>query len=419
MNYSIPKDIFVKAAKEYGTPLWIYNRETIEERVKETKVFDVVRYAQKACSNLSVLALMKRLGVVVDAVSAGEIVRALKAGYKGGIEKGKAPEIVYTADIFDADALELVKQHKIPVNIGSPDMIEQLAAAGIRTDLTLRVNPGLGHGHSSKVNTRGNIAKHSVWHEQIKECVKLAQKHGMWISGLHMHIGSGSDFEHLAKVCDSMCDAARALGSHLKTISAGGGLPISYKEEEKGNRIDMQLYFELWDKARKRIEQSIGHSVSLEVEPGRYLVAESGYLVSEIRAIKKQADNTFYLVNAGFTDLVRPSFYGSYHGISIIACDDRELNESENVIVAGPLCESGDVFTQEEGGFVVTRNLPKAQVGDLLILHDAGAYGASMSSNYNSRRYAAEAMYSKGELKLIRERQSFEQMLQNDKVIDF
>lgn len=419
MSYSIPKDIFVKAAKEYGTPLWIYNRETIEERVKETKVFDVVRYAQKACSNLSVLALMKRLGVVVDAVSAGEIVRALKAGYKGGIEKGKAPEIVYTADIFDADALELVKQHKIPVNIGSPDMIEQLAAAGIRTDLTLRVNPGFGHGHSSKVNTGGDLSKHGVWHEQIKECVKLAQKHGMWISGLHMHIGSGSDFEHLAKVCDSMCDAASALGSHLKTISAGGGLPISYKEEEKGNRIDMQLYFELWDKARKRIEQSIGHSVSLEVEPGRYLVAESGYLVSEIRAIKKQADNTFYLVNAGFTDLVRPSFYGSYHGISVIASDNRELNESENVIVAGPLCESGDVFTQEEGGFVVTRNLPKAQVGDLLILHDAGAYGASMSSNYNSRRYAAEAMYSKGELKLIRERQSFEQMLQNDKVIDF
>ena len=124
-------------------------------------------------------------------------------------------------------------------------------------------------------------------------------------------------------------------------------------------------------------------------------------------------------MNAGFTDLVRPSFYGSYHGISIVAGNDRELNESENVIVAGPLCESGDVFTQEEGGFVVTRNLPKAQVGDLLILHDAGAYGASMSSNYNSRRYAAEAMYSKGELKLIRERQSFEQMLQNDKVIDF
>ena len=168
MNYSIPKDIFVKAAKEYGTPLWIYNRETIEERVKETKVFDVVRYAQKACSNLSVLALMKRLGVVVDAVSAGEIVRALKAGYKGGIEKGKAPEIVYTADIFDADALELVKQHKIPVNIGSPDMIEQLAAAGIRTDLTLRVNPGFGHGHSSKVNTGGDLSKMAFGMNKLK-----------------------------------------------------------------------------------------------------------------------------------------------------------------------------------------------------------------------------------------------------------
>jgi len=257
-----------------------------------------------------------------------------------------------------------------------------------------------------------------VWHEQIKDCVKLAQANGMWITGLHMHIGSGSDFEHLSQVCDAMVDASRRLGSHLRTISAGGGLPIPYHEEDKCNRIDMQAYYDLWDKARKNIQQSIGHEVHLEVEPGRYLVAESGYLMAEIRAVKKQGDNLFYLLDAGFTDLVRPSFYGSYHGISIIARDGREMNEMVDAVVAGPLCESGDVFTQEEGGFVVTRKLPKAKVGDLLILHDAGAYGAAMSSNYNSRRYAAETMYTNGELKVIRERQTFEQLLQNDRVID-
>ena len=383
-NYSIPQEVFVKAAEQYGTPLWIYDRATIEKCVKDVQVFDTVRFAQKACPNLSVVSLIRKLGCVVDAVSAGEIVRALKAGFKGGVQKGKAPEIVYTADIFDKDALELVKEHNI----------------------------------ARKTNTGGDLSKHGIWHEQIKDCIKLAQANGMWITGLHMHIGSGTDFEHLAQVCDAMVDASRRLGSHLRTISAGGGLPIPYHEEEKGNRIDVKAYYDLWDKARKNIQQSIGHDVHLEVEPGRYLVAESGYLMAEIRAVKKQGDNLFYLVDAGFTDLVRPSFYGSYHGISIIARDGRELNETVDAVVAGPLCESGDVFTQEEGGFVVTRKLPKAKVGDLLILHDAGAYGAAMSSNYNSRRYAAETMYTNGELKVIRERQTFEQLLQNDRVID-
>ncbi len=184
-NYSIPQEVFVKAAEQYGTPLWIYDRATIEKRVKEVQVFDTVRFAQKACPNLSIVALVRKLGGVVDAVSAGEIVRALKAGFKGGVQKGKAPEIVYTADIFDHDALELVKKYDIAVNVGSPDMIQQLADFGVRSELTLRVNPGFGHGHSSKVNTGGPLSKHGVWHEQIKDCVKLAQANGMWITGLH------------------------------------------------------------------------------------------------------------------------------------------------------------------------------------------------------------------------------------------
>ena len=420
MANTIPQEVILKGVEQYGTPLWFYDRATIEKAVRDVQVFDTVRFAQKACPNLSVVALMRKLGCVVDAVSAGEIVRALKAGFVGGCDKKqKAPQIVYTADILDRDALELVKKYDIPVNVGSPDMIQQLADAGVKTELTLRVNPGFGHGHSRKTNTGGDLSKHGVWHEQIKDCVKLAQANGMWISGLHMHIGSGTDFEHLAQVCDAMVDASRRLGGHLRTISAGGGLPIPYHEEDKGSRIDVKAYYDLWDNARKRIQQSVGHDVNLEVDPGRYLVAESGLLVAEIRAVKKQGDNLFYLLDAGFTDLVRPSFYGSYHAISVIARDGRELNETVDAVVGGPLCESGDVFTQEEGGFVVTRKLPKAKVGDLLVLHDAGAYGAAMSSNYNSRRYAAEVMYTGGKLEVVRERQTFEQMLQNDRVIDF
>ncbi len=402
---------------KYGTPFWLYDRSAIETRIRELSCFDTVRFAQKACPNLSILSLAKKNGVVVDAVSAGEIVRALKAGFKGGESDKQVPQIVYTADILDRDALELVKAHKIHVNIGSADMIRQLAEAGIRTNLTLRVNPGFGHGHSKKTNTGGPLSKHGVWHTQIKDCVKLAQANGMWITGLHMHIGSGSDFDHLSKVCDAMRDASRRLGSHIRMISAGGGLPIPYREEEKGSRIDIRAYYDLWDKARKDIAQSVGHDISLEVEPGRYLVAESAVLVAEIRAIKRQEDNLFYLIDAGFNDLVRPSFYGSYHAISIVSRDGRTLGPETDAIVAGPLCESGDVFTQEEGGFVVSRKLPTAEVGDYLVLHDAGAYGSAMSSNYNSRRYAPEILRTNGTLEVIRERETFDQLMQNERIV--
>lgn len=415
-NSPIPEQKVREAAEVFGSPFWVYDTATIEARVRETQVFDVVRYAQKANSNLSILSFMKKLGVVLDAVSAAEIVRALRAGFVGGKTKG-TPQIVYSADIFDRDALRLVKEHGIAVNVGSLDMILQLAEAGVKAELTLRVNPGFGHGHSRKTNTGGDLSKHGVWYEQIKEAIKFAQSKGMWITGLHMHIGSGTDFEHLSKVAEAMCDAARAFGSHIKMISAGGGLPIPYREEEKANRIDLKAYFKVWDSARKRIEETVGHSVSLEVEPGRYLVAESGILVSEIRAVKRQGKNLFYVVDAGFTDLVRPAFYGSYHGISVLARDGRELGPNVDAVVAGPLCESGDVFTQEEGGFVVTRSLPEAKVGDLLVLHDAGAYGATMSSNYNSRLLAAELAWDGTAMQLIRERQTFDQLLQNDKIV--
>ncbi len=404
--------VSIKAlATEFGTPSYIYDRGIIEKRIEELKSFEVIRFAQKACSNLAILTLMKNNGVVVDAVSAGEIYRALKVGYNTA---GKHPGIVFTADLFDEDAIALIREHKIPVNVGSPDMLAQLGSFYPGAAVTLRLNPGFGHGHSRKVNTGGNLSKHGIWHDDLEECLRLGKAAGVNIQGLHMHIGSGSDFEHLAQVCQAMINAAHKMGPQLQVISAGGGLPIPYHKDQP--RINVQAYFELWDKTRKTIEANLGHPISLEVEPGRYLVAESCSLLTQIRSIKNTGGNVFYLIDAGFDTLIRPAMYGAYHEISIASADGRELTQTQEAIVAGPLCESGDVFTQEEGGFVVTRKLPEARIGDYLILHDAGAYGAAMASNYNTRRLATEVLIHQGKPETIRARQTFEAILQFETV---
>jgi diaminopimelate decarboxylase len=152
--------------------------------------------------------------------------------------------------------------------------------------------------------------------------------------------------------------------------------------------------------------------VQLEIEPGRYLVAESGLLLAEVRAIKTVGGNRFVLVDAGFDNLVRPAMYGSWHEISIVRrTGEAAPGPSVPTIVAGPLCESGDVFTQGEAGVVMPRDLPEASVGDLVVLHDTGAYGASMASNYNSRPYAPEVLVDGGRPRLIRRRQTLDELL--------
>jgi diaminopimelate decarboxylase len=400
----------VSVVRQYGSPLWFYDFGIIEKRIWDLRFFGIIRYAQKAASNINILSKMKNLGVDIDAVSAGEIVRALRAGF--------APDrIRYTADIFDKDSLALVKKHSIPVNIGSPDMLTQLHEAGINVPIAIRINPGFGHGHSQKVNTGGELSKHGIWHGDLETVAKKAMELGFTVECLHIHIGSGSDYIHLSSVVSAMEHAVgsvAALVPELKIISIGGGLPIPYIRNGQEKYMNLEKYYDIWDMARIRIGNYLGHYLQLEVEPGRYLVAESCVLVSEIRAIKKTGKNLFYLVDAGFTDLVRSAFYGAYHHISVIHRNGKGTDEEADVIVAGPLCESGDVFTQEEGGIVVNRKLPLAQVGDLLVFHDAGAYGSAMSSNYNSRLLAPEILWEKGEYTQIRKRQTFEQLLENE-----
>ncbi|MBT7255748.1 MAG: hypothetical protein HN882_12155 [Planctomycetaceae bacterium] len=260
-----------------------------------------------------------------------------------------------------------------------------------------------------------NASKHGIWHEQLEECKTLAAQYDITISGLHMHIGSGCDMEHLSQVCGAMEKAVAVVGDTVRTISTGGGLPIPYSADE--SHIDLREFYALWNATRQRITGQVDHEVCLEIEPGRFLVAESGFLVTQIRSIKTTSDRRFYLVDAGFNNLARPIMYGAYHPISI-AVEEGENHEHVDVVIGGPLCESGDIFTQQEGGFVCTRSLPEAQVGDYLVLECAGAYGSVMGSNYNSKLFAAEVMIHDGAAHLIRVRQTYDALMADERVMD-
>lgn len=390
----------------FGCPVWAYDADIISQRISQLQHFDVIRFAQKACSNIHILRLMREQGVKVDSVSLGEIERALKAGFEPGGE-----DIVFTADVLDHATLARVSELKIPVNAGSIDMLEQLGQVSAGHPVWLRINPGFGHGHSQKTNTGGENSKHGIWYADLPQAVAKVQQYGLKLIGLHMHIGSGVDYQHLERVCDAMVQQVIALGQDITAISAGGGLSIPYQQGEEA--INTEHYYGLWNRARERVATHLGHPVKLEIEPGRFLMAEAGVLVAEVRSVKQMGSRHFVLVDAGFNDLMRPAMYGSYHHISLLPADGRNIDNQplQDTVIAGPLCESGDVFTQQAGGGIETRPLPQVRVGDYLVFHDTGAYGSSMSSNYNSRPLLPEVLFENGEPRLIRRRQTIDELI--------
>lgn len=402
----LTSDNLLRLPAEFGCPVWVYDAQIIRGQIAKLSQFDVVRFAQKACSNIHILRLMREQGVKVDSVSLGEIERALAAGFVPGKD-----EIVFTADMIDEATLARVHELRIPVNAGSVDMLEQLGQVSPGHRVWLRVNPGFGHGHSQKTNTGGENSKHGIWYSDLPAALEVIQRYKLKLVGIHMHIGSGVDYAHLEQVCGAMVRQVVEFGQDLEAISAGGGLSIPYREGEEA--IDTDHYFGLWNAAREQIAKHLGHPVALEIEPGRFLVAEAGVLVAQVRSVKEMGSRHFVLIDAGFNDLMRPAMYGSYHHISALAGDGRSLEHTPHreTVVAGPLCESGDVFTQQEGGNVETRLLPAVVPGDYLVLHDTGAYGASMSSNYNSRPLLPEVLFDNGVARLIRRRQTIDELL--------
>ncbi|EOL8971238.1 diaminopimelate decarboxylase [Cronobacter dublinensis] len=393
---------------QFGGPVWVYDATIIRAQIDRLRQFDVIRFAQKACSNIHILRLMREAGVKVDSVSLGEIERAVAAGYD---PRQNPDDIVFTADVLDDATIARVHELGVPVNAGSVDMLEQLGAVSPGHRVWLRINPGFGHGHSQKTNTGGENSKHGIWYSDLPAALAVMKRYQLKLVGMHMHIGSGVDYGHLEQVCGAMVSQVIEFGQDLEAISAGGGLSVPYRDGDE--TIDTDHYFGLWNRAREQIAAHFGHPIKLEIEPGRFLVAEAGVLVAQVRSVKEMGSRHFVLIDAGFNDLMRPSMYGSYHHISALAADGRDLRDAPvlDTVVAGPLCESGDVFTQQEGGKVETRALPAVRPGDYLVLHDTGAYGASMSSNYNSRPLLPEVLLENGEARTIRRRQTIDELL--------
>lgn len=383
-------------ARFHGTPLYVYDLRKVAESVRAFDGFDVVRYAIKANSNLAVLSTLRAAGVQCEAVSAGEVERAIAAGF--------APdEITYTADLFDRPARSAVARHGLSVNVGSLDMIEAVAEVGGAQGITLRVNPGFGDGHHDRVTTGGPTSKHGIWHTQIAAARDRATAAGLTVEGLHVHIGSGVGTRRLADTVEAMGRVIEVCEESVRRVSTGGGMSVPYRATDAP--FDFDEYKRAWFEAREAWSERLGRRLELEVEPGRFLVASSGTLVTEVHGVKQSAPledggQVFVLVDAGFHTLARPVLYGAFHRITALG---REDEPGTPKLVAGPLCESTDVLTQGKDAIPEPQNLPELSPGDLLQVHDVGAYGAAMSSCYNSRPLPPEAVIDlEGEAHLIR-----------------
>lgn len=399
-------------ARRFGTPVYAYSLAALRCSIDEIKpLAPVVRYAMKACSNIRVLKEMLAQGVLIDAVSVFEVERALRAGFH-------PDAICFTSDVFfNADDVAFCLERGIFCNLGTLGMVEEYGRAlerapGGSPAISIRINPGEGHGHSKKTNTGGPYSKHGIWYQNLDEVKALAREFGLTISGVHMHIGSGGDMEHLKRITGKLVDFAMQFDD-LKTINFGGGLPYQYdpaKAEE-----DISGYRSILEERTKRLEAHFGRRIVCEIEPGRRFVAGAGYLIGEVRSLNHTFDEAgrrldYVLGNIGFCHLLRPMAYGSFHPIWFIGDD---LGPEQDIIVAGPVCESGDVLTQKDEE-PVARRLPKPKPGDLIVVGGAGAYGFAMSSNYNSQPLIPEVVVDGDTLVQTRRRQTLDDILREE-----
>ena len=410
-----------RIAEQVGTPFHLYDAQALQTRIDAVLALTAAaglqaRYAMKACSARRVLERMRAHGIWIDAVSGNEALRAQAAGYD---LEAACPEVLLTTDVFRDNALDMASRPGVLPNLGSPGMVAQLAAAGYSGPIALRLNPGFGHGHVQACDTGGPSSKHGVWFEDAADAAREAERCGMQVVLLHAHVGTGPEVDefyvNMQRLADFFADRAASY-PHLQAINLGGGIPHAYRED--GEEINLAAFAKILQQAQHRLSALMDRSIRVEVEPGRYVVAPAACVVTRVMDIKRTAANargpghTFVMVDAGFNDLARPAMYGSFHQLSIWQAPLEAPRQA--VVVAGPLCESGDVFTRDSEEFLQPRPLPPARPGDLMLIHDTGAYGMAMSSNYNSLGRAPQVWVEDGAPYLMSRRETFEDIVRTE-----
>lgn len=389
-------------ARRFGTPLYVYDAAVIRrqiERVKRAFARLPFRpfYAMKANSNLSILRLVHQHGFGADAVSPGEIFLARQAGFA-------AEEIWFTCSNVSDDDLRAIGDERIVINLNSMSEADRILALGLTNPVALRVNPDVGAGHHVDVVTAGGGVKFGIDLAEVDEARKVIEDGGLKVVGLHAHIGSGIDaIAPLLESARRLLELSTAFGN-LRWLNFGGGISVPYKPDEAEFPID-DYGHELTQIAERLLR---ARDLTAILEPGRYVVAASGTLLTRVTA-KRLSAGTFWIgCDTGFNHLVRPSKYGAYH--HIVNATKRDAMQEE-LIVAGNLCESGDVFTRDANNNVVPRRMDATQVGDIIAFCDAGAYGFSMASHYNARLLPAEVLVDGGDVRVIRERQTADDLI--------
>jgi diaminopimelate decarboxylase len=396
-KYAIQNVSVLDICEQFGTPVYVYDAEKIVHQLKSLKMafsdVDVrVKYATKALSNISVLKLLKKHGSGADAVSIQEVHLALKAGFTPA-------DIMFTPNCAEYE--ELVEGVKLGVTVNI-DNLSHLKKFGEQFGNTysccLRLNPHIMAGGNYKISTGHSHSKFGISVYQLHEIMDVVNRYNIGVTGLHIHSGSEiSETDVFVKMADIFFSVAREF-KNLRFIDFGSGFKVAYQEGDMTTNVyDVGLKL---SKAFREFCEQYGRKLELWIEPGKYIVSEAGTLLAKTTVVKSTPEVTFAGINSGLNHLIRPMMYDAYHQITNVS---NPSGQQKMYTVVGYICET-DTFGSD-------RKLNEVREGDILALRNAGAYGFSMASNYNSRLRPAEVMVINGEAKLIRERETFDDLV--------
>jgi diaminopimelate decarboxylase len=398
-KYRIQGIPLTEIANTFGTPLYVYDGQKILDKVallKQafSKVNLKIKYATKALSNINILKLMKKAGTGVDAVSIEEVKLCLHAGFE-------PHEIMYTPNSVSFAEIQLAVEMGVMINIDNIPMLEHFGTFyGNSVPVCIRLNPHILAGGNAKISVGHIDSKFGISILQLKHVLKVVQAYDLNVVGLHVHTGSDIlDATVFLKGAEILFDAAREFKG-LKFLDFGGGFKVAYKPGDVAT--DIMDVGEKVSEAFNNFCKEYGSELEIWFEPGKFLVSEAGLLLVQVNVVKSTPASTFVGVNSGLNHLIRPMMYDAYHDVVNIS----KVDGPERVYtIVGYICETDTIAAD--------RKLKEVQEGDILAIKNAGAYGFSMSSNYNSRLRPAEILVLNGKAHLIREREEFEDVLRH------